>query len=180
MAGRWKRRVRVSGLAFAVRGSPAPQGSKKNFAIYKGRGAAREFTGRIATVESSRDHVRTWREAVKAAAADAMGHSGAYPMRGPLAVSMVFVMTRPKSHYGTGRNALRLKPSAPRYPAGRPDLSKLVRAAEDALTDISAWRDDAQVVCYDVLSKVYADDPRAPQPFAGARIAVRCLSDPED
>lgn len=73
---------------------------------------------------------------------------------------MVFAMARPKGHYRTGRNAHLLRDGAPPYPAGTPDLSKLCRATEDALTDAGVvWADDAQVVEYTRLAKVYAGQP---------------------
>lgn len=56
-----------------------------------------------------------------------------------------FFYDRPKSHFGTGRNSGKLKESSPKYKTTMPDLSKLVRCVEDALTGI-AWKDDNQVV----------------------------------
>ena len=37
-----------------------------------------------------------------------------------------------------------------------PDLSRLLRATEDALTDAGIWHDDAQVIGYVRLEKIYA------------------------
>jgi Holliday junction resolvase RusA-like endonuclease len=45
-----------------------------------------------------------------------------------------------------------LRASAPRYPTGRPDVLKLARACEDALTGV-IWRDDAQIV----VERLYKD-----------------------
>jgi hypothetical protein len=45
------------------------------------------------------------------------------------------------------------------YPHGKPDLSKLARSTEDALTDAGVWIDDSLVVAYGRLAKVYARDP---------------------
>ena len=62
------------------------------------------------------------------------------PMRASLAANAVnivldllFRFPRPRSHFGTGRNAGQLKPSAPFYVRTRPDLDKLARAVGDAL-----------------------------------------------
>jgi Holliday junction resolvase RusA-like endonuclease len=63
---------------------------------------------------------------------------------GAVSVEMTFTMPKPKSAPKTRRT----------WPATRPDLSKLVRSTEDALTDAGAWEDDARVV-YCVASKVY-------------------------
>ena len=114
-------------------------------------------------IESSQ-RVKPWREAVKAAAAEAMG--GRLPATGPVTLTVYFHFPRPKGHYGTGRNAARLKPSAPRAPLGPPDLSKLIRSTEDALTEASVWRDDSLVVSV-VAHKFYND-----RGFTGAVITV--------
>lgn len=137
---------------FTVHGLPAPQGSKRH-------------VGRGIMIESSKN-VKPWREAVKHAALDAI--DGNSPVEGPIRLSIVFWMPRPKSHYGTGRNASVLKSSAPFWCARTPDLSKLVRSTEDALTDAGVWRDDAQVVQLKV-TKVYTEN--AP----GATVTVTLL-----
>jgi Holliday junction resolvase RusA-like endonuclease len=64
----------------------------------------------------------------------------------PVWMSLEFVMTRPDGHFGTGKNAGKLKPSAPRWPTAKNgDRTNLLKAVEDALTGI-VWHDDAQVV----------------------------------
>ena len=55
-------------------------------------------------------------------------------------------MERPKSHFGTGKNADKVKQSAPVFPATMPDIDKLMRAILDGLTDAQVWLDDGQVV----------------------------------
>jgi Holliday junction resolvase RusA-like endonuclease len=138
-------------LVIDVYGQPAPQGSKRAFAV---RGKGGVPTGRAAVIESSHDRVKSWRQAVLD---EARAHAGRGPLDLALAVNMVFFVARPKGHYGSGRNAGRLRPSAPLWPAGVPDLSKLVRSTEDALTSAGIWRDDSLVVqCY--AAKCYADD----------------------
>ena len=67
------------------------------------------------------------------------------PLLEALVLHLLFTRTRPKSHFGTGKNAGILKASAPDSPSSKPDLTKLVRAVEDSLTGI-VWKDDAQVV----------------------------------
>ena len=107
-----------------------------------------------------------WRTAVGLVAGTKM--RGISLMHGSLLASMDFVVARPKDHYRTGRYAHLLKPDAPAYPNVKPDLSKLLRAAEDAMTGV-VWVDDAQVVEYGLLRKRYADEP-GDQP--GVRIVV--------
>jgi Holliday junction resolvase RusA-like endonuclease len=138
-------------ITLTVYGTPAPQGSKRAFAV---RGKGGVPTGRIAVIESSHDRVKSWRQAV-VDAADAIRPDE--PLRGPLVAEMTFFMPRPKGHYRTGRNAGKLRDTAPHRPAGKPDLSKLLRATEDALTDVGLWGDDAQLVQYMCVAKCYAD-----------------------
>lgn len=120
----------VHPLTFRAYGEPAPQGSKN---VYRGR-----------VVESSKA-LRPWRQAVTYAAIEALGQKGRR-FAGPVLLDLEFVFERPRGHYGTGRNAGILKPGAPaHFKSSTPDLSKLVRAAEDAITDAGAWTDDALV-----------------------------------
>lgn len=149
-------------ITITVYGTPAPQGSKRAFAV---RGKGGVPTGRVAVIESSHDRVKSWRQAVIDELRDA--HR---TLDGPLLVEMTFFLSRPKGHYGSGRNAGKLRDSAPRRPHGKPDLSKLLRATEDAITDAGLWADDAQVVQYGLLAKCYADY-RPP----GALITIRPL-----
>jgi crossover junction endodeoxyribonuclease RusA len=125
-------------MMITVRGTPAPQGSKQHVG-----------GGRM--VEMSKA-VGPWREAVRAETQLAMNGDG--PIGGPARVSITFYMTRPRNHYGTGRNAHLVKDSAPAFPTGRPDLDKLARAVLDALTMGGAWSDDSQVVHLNAL-KLY-------------------------
>jgi Holliday junction resolvase RusA-like endonuclease len=146
----------VSEVEFTVYGTPAPQGSKQPYAIYKGKAGAKVFTGKVALVEMSK-RVKPWRTEV-AAAARALGIRE--PFEGPLVACMVFTIARPKSHYRTGKFAHLLRDAAPVAPATTPDFSKLVRATEDAMTGI-VWKDDALVVRYEESGKVYAGSAEA-------------------
>jgi Holliday junction resolvase RusA-like endonuclease len=65
----------------------------------------------------------------------------------PIALAADFYFERPKNQYGTGKNAALLKPSAPAFHAQSPDLAKLLRCVEDALTD-AIWTDDKLVCMY--------------------------------
>lgn len=141
-------------IRFDVIGLPAPQGSKRGFAIKRGG----KYTGKVAMQESSKK-VKPWREAVVWAAREA--RNGAPAIDGPVIVRMVFTMPKPK------------KPKAA-WPDRTPDLSKLARSSEDAITDSGIWVDDARVVEYERLAKVYVgdDDPEALD-VPGARIEIR-------
>lgn len=162
-------------LAIEVYGSPGPQGSKSGFIIKSKDPAAR---GRVVMKESS-DKVKPWRQDVKLAAETAIEDLDWVLLDGPLVVRMVFSFVRPAGHYGSGRNAGVLKASSPLRPAVYPDLSKLVRSTEDALTH-TIWRDDSRVVEYERAAKVYVgEDPEA-LPRPGAWIVVRRLGAPTE
>ena len=119
-------------ITFFVPGIPAPGGSKRAVA---GR------NGKALLIDDCKRN-KPWRDSVASAGIEAM--DGNPPMEGPLSVQWVFLLPRPKHHFGTGRRAGILKPSAPRYHASKPDITKLIRSAEDALTHI-AWTDDAAI-----------------------------------
>ena len=142
-------------VVIRVSGRPAPQGSKRHVG-----------NGRM--VEMSKA-VGPWREAVRAETQTEMWTQGrgGNPLEGPVAVRLRFWLTRPASHYGTGRNQAVVKPSAPRRPAGRPDVDKLARAVLDGLTMGGAFADDSQVVDLQA-SKWYVTDGDA----AGCVITV--------
>lgn len=118
-------------------------------------------------------HLQTWRDKVTAAADKAVA-SGALPvaLKGvPVAVEITWTLPRPKSHWGTGRNAGLLKPEAINaFPTSAPDLDKLTRAVFDALTKSKALHDDAQITD-GVIRKRYASTPHlqlpdtTPDPF---------------
>ncbi|MCY0957661.1 RusA family crossover junction endodeoxyribonuclease [Streptomyces sp. H27-H5] len=132
-------------LVFAVRGLPGPQGSKRHVG-----------NGRM--IESSKK-VKPWRADVVAAAVEAReAVAGFIKLDGPLRVDMVFCLDRPKGHMGTGRNAGLVRPSAPLRPHVKPDLSKLVRATEDALTTAGVYGDDALIVDFGRVGKWYTSD----------------------
>lgn len=130
-------------LDLVVYGRPAPQGSKRH-------------VGKGVMVESSK-HVKPWREDVRAAALECLANlTGTAvltgPLDAPLVLRMVFTVPKPASAPKRRRT----------WPDRMPDLSKLARATEDALTSAGVWRDDARVVEYARLAKVYpGEDPEA-------------------
>lgn len=143
-------------MEFVVVGMPAPQGSKKFVGTTK--------TGRGIMVESSKK-VRPWRMDVKAAAELAReDHGGMFA--GPLRVSMVFTLPKPAS--------------APKkrqtWPDRKPDLSKLVRSTEDAISDAGLWEDDARIVEFGRVAKVFpGEDPEALS-MPGVRIRIEVIA----
>ncbi len=143
-----------------VYGKPVPQGSKQAQVIYDMVGKPVMKDGRVITVvRNVNSDLRNWRNQVAAAVLDEYQQhtsdtdSDEPPlMQGPVGLRIVFLRPRPKGHYGTGRNAGKLKASAPEWPTARPDTLKLARAVEDALTGV-IWQDDSQVVAHDLAKR---------------------------
>ena len=131
-------------LTLAVYGRPAPQGSKRAF--------INKHTGRAQMTEQS-PLVGAWRDTVRTTAIQELAGLEGFPLDGPIVATFVFSMPKPGS--------------IPRDRLGRPsvapDVSKLARSTEDALQDAGVLRDDALIVEYVRLAKVYAGlgDPDA-------------------
>jgi len=143
---------REGAIVITVYGPPAPQCSKRHL-------------GNGVMVEMSKK-VRPWRQDVKAAALDAvtvkrpgMPQSFLPPLDGPLAASIVFtVRDQPAGKPTWWPASVRWSKALRWRPASTPDLSKLLRSTEDALTGV-IWKDDARVVEYVRLAKYYAGHP---------------------
>ena len=136
-------------ISFFVPGLARPKGSKQPFPIYKGkRGQPREFTGKVALVESAGKSLKAWEQDIRAAAAREM--DGSALLEGPISVSLVFSLPKPKA----APKSRRL------WPCGqRNDLDKLARSVLDGLTN-RVIVDDGQVVQL-TATKAYGDPPGA-------------------
>ena len=77
------------------------------------------------------------------------------PLQGPVELCLLFCLPRPKGHYGTGRNAGKLKPSAPAFHVKKPDCDNMVKFVKDCANTI-VWKDDNQV-CELVALKRYTE-----------------------
>lgn len=144
----------MTAVSFTVLGTPIPQGSKTKT--------------RWGGLREDNPATQPWRDTVAWQARATMGSTP--PLLGPCALRVVFYLPRPKAHYGTGKNADRLKATAPGYCQTKPDLDKLLRAIGDALTTAGVWRDDNQAVTVDA-SKLYAFPGQQP----GCHITVTPL-----
>lgn len=133
-------------VVFTIYGEPAPQGSKRAF-VHKS-------TGRAVVIEDSK-RTKPWRNAVTSEAVD---HLPDPPFEDdtPLEVRLRFLLPRPKGHFGTGRNAGKVKASSPDFPAVRPDVDKLARSTLDGLTDAGLVPDDSRIVSL-ALEKRYTE-----------------------
>jgi Holliday junction resolvase RusA-like endonuclease len=150
-------------LTVAVLGDPGPQGSKTHVG-----------GGRM--VESSAK-VRPWRDTVAWTAIRERNRvRGWQPLTGAVALGLTFTVVRPKSHYGTGRNATRIRPSAPARPISTPDLDKLIRSTQDALKTARILRDDSLVVEYRDTGKWYDTDHGVPGVLDAAGCTIRVWS----
>ena len=116
-------------ITFTVEGRPIPQGSKRAIPLKKDG----QYTGRVSMLESS-DKLSGWRADIREEARRRM--NGFPVFDDPCFLVADFYFRRPKGHYGTGKNAGKLKPSAPPYHTNQPDASKLLRAIEDAMEGI--------------------------------------------
>ena len=147
-------------ITIRVVGIPAPQGSKT-------------LTRYGAMIEASKK-VKPWRNDVKEAALKCY-NSGA--LNFPVKTDIEFVFPRPKSHFGTGKNAEVLKPSAPQYctSRGNGDIDKLSRSTLDGLSVSaggSVLEDDSLVVELNT-KKRYVNKNELP----GAYIAISSIYD---
>lgn len=120
-------------ITFKVAGVPQTKGSAKAF-YRPGMKAP------VVTNDNRKN--KPWQAGVSAAAAEAF--RGRPVIQNTVRLELRFYMPRPKSHFGTGRNANILKPSAPTAHDKKPDLDKLVRSVKDGLSKI-AYQDDALV-----------------------------------
>ncbi len=134
---------------FVVPGKPATAGSHKAFGLRSRK------TGKYkAVVRPDCDDLAAWQAIVKSAAIQAM--EGRPPTDEQVILITAFNFARPKSHWGLGRNGATLKKTAPEFHTVKPDLSKLIRAVEDALTGV-VWLDDNQVVRHDSVKQWHGD-----------------------
>jgi len=78
--------------------------------------------------------------------------------QGPVSMTCDFVFERPKSHFGTGRNSEKLKPSAPTHHVQKPDTDNLLKFVKDCLNG-QAYKDDSQVVSLEA-NKRWGNDAR--------------------
>jgi Holliday junction resolvase RusA-like endonuclease len=140
-------------MIIIVYGDPAPQGSKKFVGMAGGHGVL---------VESSKK-VKPWRQDVVTAAREAM--AGFTTFDGPLRLKMVFTLPKPSSAPKRRRT----------WPNKKPDVSKLARSTEDALVTAGALKDDARIVEYCRLAKVFPGEDADALTSPGVLIEIHCM-----
>ena len=132
-------------MRITVYGQARPQGSPRALVGRNGRAFVTEDT------RGARGY-RSWRQQVSR---EMLEVAPKEPVDGPIGVALVVYVPRPKSHFGTGKNASALKPNAPAHPATGIDLDKIARAVLDAGTGVW-WTDDKRVASLSVVRR-YAD-----------------------
>jgi crossover junction endodeoxyribonuclease RusA len=143
---------RAYDVSATVLGEPQQQGSK--------RPVRNQHSGKIRLLDMNAD-LEPWREKVAAAMKLEMQRAGLAKLDEPVYVRAVLTMPMPA------------RPKYVNAPAVPPDLDKLARALLDAMKRGGVYRDDALVVGFDRLVKVFPGrDPEAlGEP--GARLYVR-------
>jgi Holliday junction resolvase RusA-like endonuclease len=134
----------MSTLTFTVQGEP------------KGQPRPRAFARKMGSIHVARfydsDVADAWKNAVTLAVIEAARKDKWALTLHAVSVSLNFAMPRPKSHFGANG----LKPSAPAFHAGKPDVDNLVKLILDRITRSERiWRDDSQVASLTV-HKFYA------------------------
>ena len=122
-------------MTFVVFGSPKPAGSKRGFRI--------PGTEKISITDAN-PKSRSWKNRVAQVAGNRMlldGRDGLF--RGPLSVVFRFFVARPKGHFN--KSGLSAAGRRMPWPAKRPDVLKLARGVEDALSKV-VYGDDSQIV----------------------------------
>ncbi len=140
-------------IEFTAYGIAKPAGSKTAFAFKRANGSVG------ASVVDACKATKPW-QAVVSAAVMAADDRGLDPwerplLEGAIIASFRFYFPRPKSHYNSKGE---LKSTAPAFVTKKPDVLKLARAVEDAMTGI-VYRDDSQIV-QEHLFKSYGEPAR--------------------
>lgn len=120
-------------IVFFVDGVPKPAGSKTPM--------FNKYTNKTVIIDACKLS-KKWKQTIAKVAVE---YKPEEPIVGPVKLSVLFLMPRPKCHYRSGKFSTILKEDAPQYHIIKPDSLKLTRAVEDALTGI-IYADDSQIV----------------------------------
>jgi len=123
-------------ISFEVHGKASPSGSKKAFVHNR--------TGKVIVMDTAKNK-DIWQNMVSLMARKAVSEQSWPKQSQAVSLSVVFRFRRPKSHFRSGKNFNVMKATSPLYHTQKPDLTKLVRCLEDALTGV-VWNDDCQVI----------------------------------
>lgn len=172
-------------IRFSAPGRVVPKGNHAGFPIARGRCAECKpgaqcrrrncFGGTIVGVVITDDgggELEAWEEFAKVKAISARNAAGARIVEPPgaLEVRMIFLVTRPQSHFTT-KGALSAEGMRRPMPTTKPDWDKLSRSTADALTG-ALVTDDSQIAIA-LVAKVWGIKP-------GVLIRARTVSEPSD
>lgn len=157
--GEIPRRPAARSIEFTVYGQAQPAGSKRAMPIYRNGPNGRQLVTRpngspVIAVTDDNPKSRDWKQQVAHAA------SAAYRgplLTGPIRFALHVVRPRPKGHF-TAKGSLNKTGSETPFPITKPDVLKLARGVEDAISGI-IWNDDAQIVD-EHLTKAWGDQAR--------------------
>lgn len=131
-------------ISFFVAGDPKPQPRAK----------AARIGGFVRLYTPYTKGAKAWRSAVIAAALE---NCKGKTLTGPLFLSLVFTLPRPKAHF-TSKG---LRPDAPDFHTSRPDADNLTKLVMDALGEAGVWSDDC-IVATQTTSKIYVGPGNTP------------------
>jgi Holliday junction resolvase RusA-like endonuclease len=158
--------VTPSPLIFQIDGvTPQPAGSKKAFIPKSnevklqvaggGTGAVNALNSLRAVVVDANSKATPWKNHVAHVAKERMEARGLPLATGALRMEIRIFVPRPQGHW-TSKGELSAEGRRKPFPISRPDLTKLVRGIEDAMTGI-VYKDDAQIISQ-YVSKFWAED----------------------
>lgn len=159
-------------LELWIEGTPAPGGSKTAFVARRGDGSFVMRPGTNVPVINMTDAGKlnkVWRKTVGMDALRQCRAKGWTITDRPVKCVFNFWMRRPNDHFQGNNRDRPLKEGAPRYHDMKPDVLKLARSTEDALTGV-VWKDDAQVVAQ-TATKQFCN----PGERTGCRVRVTLL-----
>lgn len=132
-----------------ISGNPRPQGRPRAYSRGK-------FTQVVSPVTQ-------WRNDCKYAFIKHKEDNQLNTITSPLIITLNFYFDRAKSHFGTGKNSDKIKPTAPLYPTSSRlgDVDNLSKAVMDAMVDAGLLDDDKLVVSA-VINKMYVKPGQQP------------------
>jgi Holliday junction resolvase RusA-like endonuclease len=143
-------------ITFTVYGIAQPAGSKTAGVIYGRDDKPVTKNGRvITTVRDANPKSKDWKTVVAYTARQSYRSP---LLEGPIRFTMTAYRLRPGGHFSKTTGAMSKDGRETPYPVSKPDLLKLARGIEDALTGI-IWRDDSQIVD-EVLFKRWGEPAR--------------------
>lgn len=143
-------------ITFSVFGKPQSAGSKRAFVPTNkstGQPFRRADGGVVVSVVDDNAKSKDWKRLV---ASVAQHYRPARLIEGPVKLTLTFQRERNKGHFNS-KGQLNKAGLATPYPIAKPDVLKLARGVEDALTGV-IWKDDSQIVV-EHLFKVWGDAP---------------------